>query len=109
MGMPFDYRFGAQHFRAVLVPIPSAPGRLLLLAASREDLDGDESFLNRAMLADFALAVLWGGLLATWMVRRQVRHHETIAAVARRVANGDLDARVRTLSTDPEVAQLGRD
>jgi len=105
---PFDYRFAAKHFRGVIVPIPKS-GKVMFLAASREDIDGDETFLSHAMLAAFALAVGWAGLLAMWMVRRQVRHHEGMAAVARRVASGDLDARVSSQSSDPDVAQLGRD
>jgi two-component system heavy metal sensor histidine kinase CusS len=106
---PFDLRFMGKHLRCVLIAVPSAPDKLLLLAASREDLDSDETFLNRAMLVAFILAVAWAGLLAKWMVRRQLRYHESLARVARRVAGGDLDARVQILSPDPEVAQLGRD
>jgi two-component system heavy metal sensor histidine kinase CusS len=105
---PFDYRFASKHLRCVIVPIPKS-GKVMFVAASREDIDGDEAFLSHAMLAAFVLAVGWAGLLAMWMVRRQVRHHESIAVVARRVASGDLDARVLSQSSDPEVAQLGRD
>jgi two-component system heavy metal sensor histidine kinase CusS len=105
---PFDFHFAGMHLRCVLIGIPQSQA-VLLLAASAEDLDGDEVFLNEAMLAAFALAVVWAGILAHWMVRRQVRHHEILAQVARRVAAGDLNARVETLSPDPEVAQLGRD
>lgn len=106
---PFDLRFEGKHLRCVLIAVPDSQGKLLLLAASREDLDGDEAFLNRAMLIAFILAVAWAGLLAKWMVRRQLRYHEALAQIARRVAGGDLDARVQSLSPDPEVAQLGRD
>ena len=106
---PFDLRFEGKHLRCVLIAVPDSQGKLLLLAASREDLDSDEAFLNRAMLIAFVLAVTWAGLLAKWMVRRQLRYHESLAQVARRVAGGDMAARVEALSPDPEVAQLGRD
>jgi two-component system heavy metal sensor histidine kinase CusS len=81
----------------------------LLLAAPRADLDGDASFLARAMLTVFFVAVGWSVLLATWIVRRLTREHEAITLVARRVAAGDLSARVATPTGDEEIAQLGKD
>ncbi|MDI3286821.1 ATP-binding protein [Polyangium sp. 15x6] len=105
----FDLWFRGEHLRGVLSPIPAHPGTRLLLAAPRTDLDGDASFLARAMLTVFFVAVGWSVLLATWIVRRLTREHEAITLVARRVAAGDLSARVATRTGDAEIAQLGKD
>lgn len=105
----FDLWFRGEHLRGVLVPIPNHPGTQLLLAAPRTDLDGDASFLTRAMSTVFFVAVAWSVLLATWIVRRLTREHEAITQVVRRVAAGDLSARVAARSGDAETAQLGRD
>ncbi|HEX5656451.1 MAG TPA: ATP-binding protein [Polyangiales bacterium] len=109
LGRPFDLWHGKEHLRAVLVPIPGALHTRLLLAAPRTDLDGDEAFLGRAMLSVFAFAFGWVVLVSTWVVRTFTRGHEAVAEVARKVADGDLDARVRLSARDDEVAQLGRD
>ncbi|MBK9263660.1 MAG: HAMP domain-containing protein [Polyangiaceae bacterium] len=61
------------------------------------------------MVTVFFVAVAWSVLLATWIVRRLTREHEAITLVVRRVAAGDLAARVATRSGDAETAQLGRD
>ncbi len=105
----FDLWFRGEHLRGVLVSIPNHPGTRLLLAAPRTDLDGDASFLTRAMMTVFFVAVAWSVLLATWIVRRLTREHEAITQVVRRVAAGDLSARVAQRSGDAEIAQLGRD
>jgi hypothetical protein len=44
LGDPFDLRFLGKHLRCVLISVPDSQGKLLLLAASREDLDSDEEF-----------------------------------------------------------------
>jgi two-component system OmpR family sensor kinase len=108
-GRCFDFTFKDEHLRGVFVPIPGNGGRQVLLATSREDLDGDEMFLFRAMLVTFAAAVAWAGAVATWVVRQQTRAQEKITDVARRVAAGDLSARVAPKSTATEIDQLGRD
>jgi two-component system OmpR family sensor kinase len=106
---PFDFWFRGLHLRAVLVPIPSSPGKMVLIASSRENLDANSDFLHRAMFVAFVVAVLWSTVLVIWMVRRQTVHHENIASVARRVASGDFAARVTTHVSDIEEAQLGHD
>ncbi|HVY29081.1 MAG TPA: HAMP domain-containing sensor histidine kinase [Polyangiaceae bacterium] len=106
---PFDFWFQGLHLRGVLVPIPSSPHKLVLIASSRDKLDATSGFLHRAMFVAWALAVAWSTVLVIWMVRRQTTHHENIAAVARRVASGDLAARVTTHVSDIEEAQLGHD
>jgi len=106
---PFDLWFGSEHLRGVLVPIPNHPLHKLLLAAPRADLDGDATFLSKAMLMVLLLAVIWSAIVATWIVRRLTRVHGSIAEVARRVAAGDLTARVGVTSGDPELARLAKD
>lgn len=106
---PFDFRFEGQHLRVLLVGIPGHPGFLVVLAAPREDLDGDEQFLARAMLLGFAFALAWTSFVAYWVAGRLTRDHVAIASVAHRVAGGDLSARVHSRSPDPELAQLARD
>jgi two-component system, OmpR family, sensor kinase len=105
---PFDFWHGREHLRGVIVPLPGAGDQLLLVAAQRVELDGDASFLRRAMTVAFVLAVLWAGLVANWIVRRLTRDHQKIAEVAQRVAAGDLRARVEPRTSDPELAKLGR-
>lgn len=105
----FDFWFHREHLRAVLTPVPRHPGNLLMLAAPRLDLDSDTAFLHRAMLIVFAVAVAWAALVATWIVRRLTRGHAAVTRVARRVADGDLSARVALDGDDPEMAQLGQD
>ncbi|HZS39540.1 MAG TPA: HAMP domain-containing sensor histidine kinase [Polyangia bacterium] len=105
----FNTWFGREHLRAVLEPVPGYPGTLLMLAAPRLDLDGDATFLKRAMLLALLAALAWTGLILSWVVRRLTRGHEAIALAARRVADGDFSARVGAPAGDEEVAQLGRD
>jgi two-component system, OmpR family, sensor kinase len=109
LNQPFDMWHGKEHLRAVLVPIPGALKTRLLLAAPRSDLDGDEAFLGRAMLVVFAFAFAWVVLVSVWVVRVFTRGHESVAEVARQVADGDLSARVALPARDDEVAQLARD
>src|SRR6187551_1248557 len=90
----FDFRLGSEHMRGVLTDVPGAAGLTLLFAASRADLDGDATFLQRAMELVFAVAVAWTVGVATWIVRRLTRNQRRIAEVVRRVAAGDLSARV---------------
>ena len=108
-GSAFDLWSGDEHLRGIHVDIPAHPGATMLLAAPRSDLDGDERFLVRAMTTVFGLALLWTLLVAVVVVWRLTRDHRTIAVVARRVAAGDFDARIRMLSGDREVMQLAQD
>ncbi len=108
-GSPFDLWADAEHLRGTHVAIPAHPGTTMLLAAPRSDLDGDERFLLRAMGSVFGLALLWSVLVAVAVVWRLTRDHRTIAAVARRVAAGDYEARIRLRGGDREVMQLAQD
>lgn len=109
VGRAFDLWFRRSHLRGVLVPIPAHPGKILFLATSRDDLDGDEVFLYRAMLVAFMVAVLWVGAVAYWMGGRLTLAHRDIASVVRQVSGGDLTARVRVKPSDPELDRLGRE
>ena len=106
--VPFDFWHGREHLRGVIVPLRGAGDQVLLVAAQRVELDGDAAFLRRAMTVAFVLAVLWAGLVASWIVRHLTRDHQKIAEVAQRVAAGDLKARVEPRSGDAELAKLGR-
>jgi two-component system OmpR family sensor kinase len=106
-GQPFDFRRQGMHLRGVMVPVPRRPGALLMLAVPRTDLDGDAAFLSRAMRGVFAVAVAWSWLVPAWLIRRLTRDQQAIADVVLRVADGDLKARVRSRSADPELNRLG--
>jgi two-component system heavy metal sensor histidine kinase CusS len=108
-GSAFDFWYGADHLRGVFVSIPEHEHAMLLLAAPRSDLEKDNAFLRQVMLMAALLSIGFT-LLVTWRVVRQLtRGHEAIAAAARKVADGDLAARVALGSGDDEVVQLAHD
>ena len=108
-GTAFDFWYGSDHLRGVFVAIPAQEHTMLLLAAPRSDLEKDNLFLRQVMLVAALLSIGFT-LLVTWRVVRQLtRGHEAIAAAARKVADGDLAARVSLGSGDDEVVQLARD
>ncbi len=78
-------------------------------AYSRESLDSDAALLARVMTITFAGVVVWIVLMTWWLTTRMTREHEAIAAVARRVAAGDLSARVGRGVPHEDMARLGRD
>ncbi|MEI9952683.1 MAG: HAMP domain-containing sensor histidine kinase [Pseudomonadota bacterium] len=106
---PFDRAIGATHVRAVLVPVPGRPGEQLLFGVSRHPLDSDAALLARVMTITFAGVVVWIVLMTWWLTARMTREHAAIAAVARRVAAGDLSARVGGGVPHEDIARLGRD
>ncbi len=106
-GEPFDLRRASLHLRAVTVPVPGRAGARALIAVPRTDLDGDAAFLGRAMRGVFAVAAVWSLLVPAWLIRRLTRDQQAIANVVLRVADGDLEARVRSRSADPEIVRLG--
>jgi two-component system, OmpR family, sensor kinase len=108
-GEPFDRAIGEAHVRAVLVPIPGRPGERLLFGVSRDPLDSDAALLARVMSITFAGVVVWIVLMTWWVTTRMTREHEAIAAVTRRVAAGDLSARVGGGVPHEDIARLGRD
>jgi len=106
---PFDRAIGATHVRAVLLPVPGRPGQQLLFGVSRDPVDSDAALLARVMTITFAGVVVWIVLMTWWVTARMTREHEAIAAVARRVAAGDLSARVGGGVPHADMARLGRD
>ncbi len=113
-GAPFDMTYENERLRAVFVAIPSATHgtarrESLLLAAPKADLEKDTAFLRRVMLVAALLSIGCTALFTWRLVRRLTRGHEAIADAARRVAAGDIDARVALQGGDDEVVQLAND
>lgn len=108
-GTPFNFWFGSVHLRGVIVEIPSPEKHVLLLAASRADMEKDTEFLRRVMFMVTLLSIGAAVLVTVRVVRRLTRGHEEIAEAARKVAAGDLATRVVLSSRDEEVVQLARD
>lgn len=102
----FDFPIGAEQARGILVDVPRHPGSKLLIGASRADIDREISFLGRALLTAFAAVVVFTALFAAQIVRRFTHGYEAIAAVTRRVADGDLTARLDTIFGSAELARL---
>lgn len=105
----FDLSLGAEHLRGVIVEIPGHRGHVLLLAAPRKDVDRDGAFLGRVMVIVFGLAVGWSAFIAMWVARAFTRDHQAITSVVRRVAAGDLSARVANPLGDLPMARLAAD
>ena len=107
----FDFAFGEQVLRGVLVRVHADAPELLLLAAPRDDLDSDVLYLLRAMAAVFGVVVLASAGAGLWLGVRLTRGIEGIAQVARRVSEGQLGARVdaQQLGRDREIVRLGGD
>ncbi|MES1178121.1 MAG: HAMP domain-containing sensor histidine kinase [Myxococcales bacterium] len=106
---PFDLRIDGSHVRAVLLPVPGRPGEQLLYGVSRDPLDADAALLARVMTLTFSGVVIWIVAMTWWITNRMTREHAAIAAVARRVAAGDLTARVGRSAPHEDIARLGRD
>jgi len=107
-----DFQDGDVRLRGLVSEVPRHPGTLLLLAASRTDLDADAFYLRRTMLAVFSIAVCCTVLLTSAVVGRLTTVHDRIARVARRVAAEDLDARIGPVDAvdgAPEILQLACD
>jgi two-component system OmpR family sensor kinase len=104
---PFDFDWRGQRLRGAIVALPAGSARLLI-AAPRNDLDGDAAFLRRAMTLVFAVAVGWTVLLAFGIATRITRTHRSIVSTAQRVAAGDLSARVGSRGRSGEMAGLAR-
>jgi two-component system, OmpR family, sensor kinase len=104
---PFDFEWRGQHLRGAIVSLSGGNARLLI-AAPRNDLDGDAAFLKRAVIMVFGVAVGWTVLLAFGIATRITRTHRNIVATAQRVVAGDLSARVGSQDRSGEMAGLAR-
>ena len=108
-GESFDFGCGPLDLRGAFVRLsPDATDRLLL-AVSRNDIDAEARSLIRTMALAIAVTLLLGTIIALTFSRNLARDHEAIAAVAHRVAAGDLSARIERRPRDKEVRQLGAD
>ena len=108
-GEPFDLRCGQHLLRAVFTRIPDHDQQVLLMAVTRRRLDDDGRFFIQTMLIVLVGSVLLAPLVARSLARGLARSQEAIASVARRVASGDLSARVGIISSSQETQQLGHD
>ncbi|MFZ5895433.1 MAG: sensor histidine kinase [Myxococcota bacterium] len=109
LGVPFDLSYRGRSLRAVLVPLPTVKGATLLLATSRSDLDGDDAFLELAMLLAFLASMACLFVSALWLTRRFTREHRRIATTLHRIALGDLYARAPMGNRDPDLEQWAHD
>lgn len=111
----FDFPWGRQVLRGTLAPVdhhPQVPtASLLLLAVSREDLDTDTNYLQKSMVVVFGAAVALASMFGLWFGGHTTRGIEQVAQVARRVAKGELDARVsmEQVRQDSETSNLATD
>jgi two-component system heavy metal sensor histidine kinase CusS len=106
---PFDLPCNGQTLRAIAVPIPGHAGLSLLLASKRADVEADARVLSQTMFFAFAIAIAWTVAVSRLMSRPIIADHEAISAVVRRVADGDLGARVGTTTRDLEMRRLAAD
>lgn len=108
-GEPFDLRCGTLLLRAVFARIPAKEQQLLLMAVPRTQLDDDARFFVQTSFIVLLGSVLLAAVVARGIARGLARDQEAIANVARRVASGDLSARVGIDSSSQETQQLGHD
>lgn len=108
-GVPFDLSYRGRSLRAVLVPLATRERATLLLATSRSDLDGDDAFLQLAMLLAFFASMACSFLSALWLTRRFTSEHRRIATTLHRIAHGDLYARAPMGNADPDLEQWAHD
>jgi two-component system OmpR family sensor kinase len=108
-GTCFDAQVAGEWVRGILVDIPRRSGSTLFIAASRAGLDADLGYLARALLIAFAAVVVLTAVSAARIVRRFTRDYTAIADVTRRVAEGDLGARVQLVRGDSELGRQQRD
>lgn len=105
LGEPFDFQHGERALRGVRVALPTPAGASLLLAAARDDLDGDDQFLDRAMVLAFVASMLSLFVCSLLLTKRFTAEHRRIAATLHSVAHGDLYARALQGSSDPDLEQ----
>jgi two-component system, OmpR family, sensor kinase len=106
LGFPVDLSHDKTRLRGVVVPIGTR-GRSLLFAASRTAFDADMTYLYRVFSAILVATAGIIAFVARALGQKLVRDVEVIADVARSVAEGDLDARIRDRAhSSLETAQL---
>lgn len=109
-GECFNTWYGDVHLRAMLLDVRGETPRTMYYGVPRSDIDGDDRTLARAMALALLVAVAWAAAVTSWVFGRLTTAHHRIAQVARRVAAGDLRARVAGPEfAGGEVFQLSRD
>ena len=109
-GRCFNTWYGNVHLRVMLLDVRGDTHRTMYYGVPRSNIDGDDRTLARAMGLALLVAVAWAAAVTSWVFGRLTRAHHSIALVARRVAAGDLQARVAEPEfADGEVLQLSRD
>lgn len=105
LGEPFDFVHGDRALRGVRIALPEPAGGSLLLAASREDLDSDDQFLDHAMLLALIASMLSLFVCSLLLTKRFTAEHRRIANTLHSVAHGDVYARALQGSSDPDLEQ----
>lgn len=106
---PFDLSHEGVRMRGVIVAVPNGSGARILLTTTREELENDAELLGRAMLFAFLVGCGWAAAVAFGVATRLTRDHDTIADVARSVADGDVSARVTLRGSGTDLKRLGDD
>jgi two-component system heavy metal sensor histidine kinase CusS len=86
--------------RGVVLPFGEGNRFRMLYALTRRSVDEDLRFLQKLFLALFLVAIAVTGLLSRFLGARLAADVGMLAGVARAVARGDLDARVRGRTRD---------
>jgi two-component system heavy metal sensor histidine kinase CusS len=106
---PFDLECEHVPLRAVIIRIPSHAGYRLLYALPRIQLEADSGFLARTMAIALLAGIAAAAAVTFFIVRQLTRQHDNIADAARKVAGGDLAARVKIDTNDADIVQLAAD
>jgi two-component system heavy metal sensor histidine kinase CusS len=107
-GVPVNSGLHSEILRGVVVQVPGSDN-VLLYAVSRSAVDHDTSFLYRTLSAMLLCAMGLVVLIARWVGARVSRDVGSIARVARRVAQGDLGARIHARFSNSELNELAAD
>lgn len=102
----FDMRCGDLLLRAVVRDAKDDDAGPLLVAVPRTSLDADTRFMVRLAAAFMVVSALVATLVSIWLTRRLAKGLERIAETSRRVALGDLNARIPLAVGDAEVREL---
>ena len=111
-GLEFSIRGNVLRGVLVHVDLDRGPGqRLLLLAASRSDIDTDTWYLVRLMAAVWVGATACALVIGWWLGGYLSRSIEVISATARRVGQGHLSERVPNTKdmAESEIRSLAED
>jgi two-component system heavy metal sensor histidine kinase CusS len=80
-----------------------------MMATPRAELEKDARFLREVMTVAALVSILFAILVSYSIARGLTRDHAAIVQTARRVAKGELEARVSLKTGDDDTAQLAED